>query len=203
MRYSQKRVHPGKLIAGLQEVFKGVCLKKPSQQNFALTLLAISVSKSFRINEIASRLPICVRREKSKQKRLLRFLDTPFPCESVMACWLTYVIGSVWRSKRARQQALILIDETDLPGGGRRLLRLFRSATVRSRSIGISIKTRRFQMERIKVIMRSSNISVVMSINRLFKRQTLKVLNRFWCLTVGLPGRNTSSSFLTTEVLTL
>ena len=117
MRYSQKRVHPGKLIAGLQEVFKGVCLKKPSQQNFALTLLAISVSKSFRINEIASRLPICVRREKSKQKRLLRFLDTPFPCESVMACWLAYVIGSVWRSKRARQQVLILIDETDLPGG--------------------------------------------------------------------------------------
>lgn len=117
MRYSRKRANPKKIIAGFQEVFKGVCVKKTSQRNFFLTLLAVSVSKTFRISEIASRLPIDVAKEKSKQKRLLRFLETPFPCRCVMEQWLVYVLGCLWRSKRASQQALILIDETDLPGG--------------------------------------------------------------------------------------
>ena len=44
----------------------------------------MSVSKTFRPNEIASRLPIDVEKEKSKQKRLLRFLDTPFPSQDMM-----------------------------------------------------------------------------------------------------------------------
>ena len=134
MRYSRKRAHPKKIIAGFQEVFKGVCVKKTSQRNFFLTLIAVSVSKTFRINAIASRLPIDVAKEKSKEKRLLRFLDTPFPSQSVMEQWLVYVLCCVWRSKRALQQALVLIDETDLPGGWKAIVA---SVSFRNRAIPI------------------------------------------------------------------
>ena len=134
MRYSRKRANPKKIIAGFQEVFKGVCVKKTSQRNFFLSLTAVSVSKTFRISEIASRLPIDVAKEKSKEKRLLRFLDTPFPCQSVMEQWLVYVLGCLWRSKRALDQALILIDETDLLGGWKALVA---SVSFRNRAIPI------------------------------------------------------------------
>ena len=67
MRYSRKRVHRKKIVAGFQEVFKEVCVKKTSQRNFFLTVTAVSVSKTFRITEITSRLPIVVEKEKSKQ----------------------------------------------------------------------------------------------------------------------------------------
>ncbi len=103
-------------------------------RNFLLTLLAVSVSKTFRINEIASCLPIDVAKEKSKQKRLLRFLDTPFPCRDVMQAVLAYVTQEVWRSKRAKHQALILIDETDLPGGWKAIVA---SVPFRNRAIPI------------------------------------------------------------------
>lgn len=135
MRYSRKRVHPQKIIAGLREVFKGVCVKKPGQRNFFLLVLALSVSQTFRLHELAARLPIAVKKEKSKQKRLLRFLDTEFPCQAVMRAWLVYVLGCVWRSKRGCQQALLLIDETDLPGGWKALVA---SVPFRNRAIPIS-----------------------------------------------------------------
>lgn len=134
MRYSQKRVHPKKIIAGFQEVFNRVSVKKTSRRNFFLTLLAVSVSKTFRISEIASCLPIDVAKEKSKQKRLLRFLDTPFPSESVMDQWLRYVLRCLWCAKCALQQALILIDETDLLGGWKAIVA---SVPFRNRAIPI------------------------------------------------------------------
>ena len=99
MRYSRERVHPRKIIAGFKEVFKGICVKKTSRRNFFLTLMAVSGSRTFRISEIASRLPIAVEQEKSKEKRLLRFLDTPFASESVMEAWLGYALGHLWRFK--------------------------------------------------------------------------------------------------------
>ena len=134
MRYSRKRVHPRKIIAGFKEVFKGICVKKTSQRNFFLVVLAVSASRTFRIAELASRLPIAVEKEKSKQKRLLRFLDSPFPCESVMVAWLGYVVGCLWRSKRALQEALVLIDETDLLGEWKALVA---SVSFRQRAIPI------------------------------------------------------------------
>lgn len=134
MRYSQKRVHPKKIIAGFQEVFNRVSVKKTSRRNFFLTLLAVSVSKTFRISEIASCLPIDVEKEKSKQKRLLRFLDTPFPSESVMEQWLRYVLRHLWCAKCALQQALILIDETDLLEGWKAIVA---SVPFRNRAIPI------------------------------------------------------------------
>lgn len=85
MSYTRKLANPRKIIAGFQKVFKQVSAKKKTSiRNFLLTVLAVSVSKTFRINEIASCLPIDVAKEKSKQKRLLRFLDTPFPYQDVM-----------------------------------------------------------------------------------------------------------------------
>ena len=68
MRYSQKRVHPEKIIPGLRKVFNNVSVKKTSQRNFFLMVIAVCVSKTFRINAIASRLPISVETEKSKTK---------------------------------------------------------------------------------------------------------------------------------------
>ena len=94
MRNSRKRANPRKIIAGFQEVFKQVLVKITSQRNLLLVILAVSVSKTFRINEIASCLPIDVAKEKSKQKRLLRFLDTPFPYQDVMRAWLASVTGA-------------------------------------------------------------------------------------------------------------
>ena len=134
MSYTRKRANPRKIITGFQEVFKQLSVKNTSIRNFLLMVLAASVSKTFRINEIASRLPIDVKKEKSKQKRLLRFLDTPFPCQDVMRAFLTYVIQKVWRSKREKQQALVLIDETDLPGGWKAIVA---SVPFRNRAIPI------------------------------------------------------------------
>ncbi len=71
MRYTRKRANPRKIIAGFQKVFKQVSVKKTNQRNFLLTLLAVSVSKTFRINAIASCLPIDVAKEKSKQKHTM------------------------------------------------------------------------------------------------------------------------------------
>ena len=78
-----KRVNPKPMITRFQDIFKSVGLKKPTFRNLLLTVIAIGVAKTFRINEIASRLPLAVFREKSKQKRLLRFLETPLPVDAL------------------------------------------------------------------------------------------------------------------------
>ena len=81
-RYYPKRVKPKTMITHFREIFNPIGLKKPGFRNLLLTVIAIATLKTFRIHEIASRLPIDVKTEKSKQKRLLRFLDTHLP----MAC---------------------------------------------------------------------------------------------------------------------
>ena len=78
-----------------------------------LTVLAVSVAKTLRIHEVASRLPILVKNEKSKQKRLLRFLETAFPIGTAQQAWLRFVLGHLWKPK-PDGHPLILIDETDL-----------------------------------------------------------------------------------------
>ena len=115
-RRSRKRVHPRNIIAGFKEVFKTVVVKKTSLRNLLLTVLAVSVAKTLRINAVASRLPIPVKNEKSKQKRLLRFLETAFPIETAQQAWLRFVLGRLWKPK-PDGHPLILIDETDLQSG--------------------------------------------------------------------------------------
>ena len=88
MKYTLSWVHPRKIITGFRKVFNGVCIKKPTLRNFYLMLQAVCVAPSFRIQSIASHLPIRVKHDKSKQKRVLRFIDTYFPVAAVKGAWL-------------------------------------------------------------------------------------------------------------------
>ena len=83
-----------------------------------LSVVAVSMARTLRINEVASRLPIAVKNEKSKQKRFLRFLETPFAIDATQQAWLRFVLRRrPWKPTKSDKYPLILIDETDLHGG--------------------------------------------------------------------------------------
>ena len=115
-KHRAKRVNPTVMITTVTQIFKPN-LKKPALKNLILTVIAIALAKTFRINEIASRLPVSVKSLKTKQKRLLRFLDSVFPIDAVMRHGLVFVLKSVCQNRKTR--TLILIDETKLIGGFR------------------------------------------------------------------------------------
>ena len=115
-----KRVNPETMITRFEEICKSVGLKKPTFRNLLFVLIAISVAKTFRINEIASRLPLVVAREKSKQKRFLRFLDTPLPVDALKTAWFAAVL--TWFSRDAGADVYLLVDETDLIAGWKALV---------------------------------------------------------------------------------
>ena len=110
-----KRVNPETMITRFEEIFKSVGLKKPTFRNLVFVLIAIGVAQTFRINEIASRLPVVVKREKSKHKRFLRFLETPLRVDALKRAWFVSVLG--WFSKDAGVHLYLLVDETDLIAG--------------------------------------------------------------------------------------
>ena len=114
-RYYPKRINPKTMITHFSEIFKTDVLKKTTLRNLLLATIAVAVVKTFRISEIASRLPILVKTEKSKHKRFLRFLDVPFPIEAVKKVWFAFLIGHLWR--QPYQYRFLLIDETDLIDG--------------------------------------------------------------------------------------
>ena len=114
-RRSPKRVHPKTMVTRFKEVFKTTGIKKTSLRNLLLTVIAVSVARTFRINEIASRLPLAVKNEKSKQKRLLRFLETPFAIQTAQQAWGRFVLQRLWHAKPYKHP-LLLVDETDLHG---------------------------------------------------------------------------------------
>ena len=109
-----KRVNPKPMIKRFEEIFKSVGMKRPMFRNLLFVLIAISVAKTFRINEIASCLPIGVDREKSKQKRFLRFLETPLPIDALKKAWFVSVLA--WFSKDVNNHLYLLVDETQLIG---------------------------------------------------------------------------------------
>ena len=113
-RTHPKRVNPKTMITHFSEIFKPVGLKNSSFRNLLLSVIAICVANTFRINEIASRLPILVESEKSKQKRLLRFLETSLPLGRIQEAWFTFTVEYLWRHLKHR---LFLVDETDLIAG--------------------------------------------------------------------------------------
>jgi hypothetical protein len=115
-----KRVNPKPMLTRFAEICKSVEMKKPTFRNFCFILIAISVAKTFRINEIASRLPIVVAREKSRQKRFLRFLETRLPVDALKAAWFASVVK--WFSKDVNAHLYLLIDETDLLAGWKALV---------------------------------------------------------------------------------
>ena len=110
-----KRVNPKPMLTHFSEMFKSVGLKKPAFRNLLLTILGVCVAKTFRINEIASGLPIVVKTEKSKQKRLLRFLETSLPLGNIQRAYFACVVGRLWPDGTSRK--LFFVDETDLIGG--------------------------------------------------------------------------------------
>ena len=130
--YTPKWVHPKKMITHFSEVFKDVDVKKTSLRNLLFVILAVAVAKTFRINAIAARLPIVVKKEKSKQKRLLRFLETPLPLDALMETWGLFVCRWVW--KRTQHYFYVLVDENDLPNGWKALVA---SIPFRNRAIPI------------------------------------------------------------------
>ncbi len=95
-------------------------MKKPVFRNLCFVLIAISVAKTFRINEIASCLPIVVAREKSKQKRFLRFLETLVPVDALKQAYFVSVVR--WFFKGAKEPLYLLVDETKLLAGWKALV---------------------------------------------------------------------------------
>ncbi len=108
------------MITRFEEIFKSVGLKKPTARNLLFVLIAISVAQTFRIHEIASRLPVIVAREKSKQKRFLRFLETPLPIDALKTAWFVSVVS--WCCKAANEHLYLLVDETKLIAGWKALV---------------------------------------------------------------------------------
>ena len=115
-----KRVNPKPMLTRFSEICKSVGMKKPTFRNFCFVLIAISVAKTFRINEIASRLPIVVAREKSRQKRFLRFLETPLPVDALKKAYFVSVVS--WFFKEANDHLYLLVDETKLIAGWQALV---------------------------------------------------------------------------------
>ncbi len=118
-KHIQKRVNPTTMITTITQIFNPV-LKKPALKTLIPTTIAIALAKTFRLNEITSRLPVAVKPQKTKQKRLLRFIDSVFPIGAVMRCWLVFVLTTVCQNRKAR--TLILVDETQLIGGGKAMV---------------------------------------------------------------------------------
>ena len=101
------------MITLITQIFK-TTLSKPQLKNTILTVIAIVMSKPFRFNEIARHLPVAVKDEKTKQKRLTRFVGKKLPIALIQERWLTFVFSTVYQGKRG--DVLILIDETRLIG---------------------------------------------------------------------------------------
>ena len=112
-RHPNNRVNPTSMVTVITELFNPI-LTRPQLKNLIVTVIAIALATSFRINAIASRLPIGVSHFKTKQKRLLRFLARRFPINAVMRCWLGFVVSRICRCGTGR--TLILIDETQVFG---------------------------------------------------------------------------------------
>ena len=87
---TQKRVNPIPMLTTLTKIFN-LDLQKLVLTNRSLTTLAIAVAKPSVVNEIASRLPVVVKSEKRKPKRLLRLLAHTFPIDTVIHRWLGLV----------------------------------------------------------------------------------------------------------------
>jgi len=108
----KKKIDPRRIIQTVSQVFKPI-LGKHALRNMILTIIAISLSRKLRINEISRHLPTSVKGEKHKQKRFLRFLRRGLPTEDVMRGWGKYVLWEVYSDAK---RGVIIVDETKLLG---------------------------------------------------------------------------------------
>ena len=167
-KHPKLRVNPTLMITTITYIFNPV-LKKPSLKNLILTTLAIALAKTFRINEVASRLPVAVKHQKTKQKRLLRFLARPFPIGAVMRCWLVFVLKHVCQSDTIRP--LILIDETQVLGDFKAIV-----AAVPFRQRAIPIYWHIYSDDEIRDLTYKSHNEIIQRFCVTVYRQTQKAL---------------------------
>ena len=106
------KVNPRKLIPSIKQGFKAV-LKRPALRNLILVIFACIHTKTFKINTLANNLPICVAHNKTKQKRLLRFINSNFPTSTAMGAWCAYVLRQLY-DKTGCAPRFMLVDETDI-----------------------------------------------------------------------------------------
>ena len=86
----KERISPVQIIATVSPIFKST-LSQPQLKNTVLLLIAIAISKAFRFSELARHLPISVKTEKTKQKRLSRFVESLLPIAQMQEKWLRFV----------------------------------------------------------------------------------------------------------------
>ncbi len=115
----KNRVDPGRIVTAIEENFKDE-LSKPKLRNLILTSIAIGKTKKLRINEIAQNLPVDVKHKKSRQTRLMRFLNTYLPLDGVMFSWTGLVLQKAYNRKTHR--IMVLVDEVDLLDGYKALV---------------------------------------------------------------------------------
>jgi len=107
----KKRVNPDRIIQTIEEYFKD-SLSKPNLKNLSLTTIAMSKSDRLKINEIARNLPVDVSNQKTKQTRLLRFLDKDLPLTDMMLSWSNLVFQRVYGNRN--NAIIILVDGVNL-----------------------------------------------------------------------------------------
>jgi hypothetical protein len=106
----KNKVNPDRIIQTTKENFKDV-LTKPNLKNLGLTNIAIVKAEKMTINEIARCLPTDVKNQKSKQTRLLRFIDNDLPSNDMMLCWLRFVLQNYNKDDNT---IIILVDGVSL-----------------------------------------------------------------------------------------
>jgi hypothetical protein len=109
-----KKVSPARIIEAIDENFKDV-LSKPRLKTLALIAIAITLTEKLKINEIARNIPTDVKRQKSKQNRLLRYLKKAFPLLDMMFSWSRFVLKRVYG--KTDDAIIVLMDGTDLIHG--------------------------------------------------------------------------------------
>ena len=107
----KNKVKPDRIIQMIEENFKDI-LSIPDLKNLGLTNIAITKAEKITINEIARCLPVDVKKQKSKQTRLLRFLDNQLPLDGMMFSWARFALEGI--CGKNDDAIIILIDGVSL-----------------------------------------------------------------------------------------
>lgn len=110
----KNKVNPERIIKAVEKIFNRV-LSQHRLKTLGLVSIAIAKARRMSINEIAREMPTAVKRQKSKQTRLLRFLDKDFDMLSMTFVWTEFVLKEVYG--KVCRPIMILIDKTKLIHG--------------------------------------------------------------------------------------